>query len=97
MISSGTTPKLLSNEREAMMVGYGGMLTEAFVAVMAMIAACALQPGVYFSMNSPTALIGADVQSAAAATSQWGFVGHPDQLTQTAEDIGEKTIHCRAR
>ncbi|HSC11312.1 MAG TPA: carbon starvation CstA family protein [Rhodanobacteraceae bacterium] len=96
MISSGTTPKLLSNEREARMVGYGGMLTEAFVAIMAMIAACALQPGVYFAMNSPTALIGADVQSAATAISQWGFVVTPDQLAQTAKDIGETTILARA-
>jgi carbon starvation protein len=96
MISSGTTPKLLSNEREARMVGYGGMLTEAFVAIMAMIAASILQPGVYFSMNSPTALIGPDVQSAAAAISQWGFVVTPDVLTQTAKDIGESTILARA-
>jgi carbon starvation protein len=96
MISSGTTPKLLSNEREARMVGYGGMLTEAFVAIMAIIAASALQPGVYFAMNSPTALIGADVQSAATAISQWGFVVTPDQLTQTAKDIGETTILARA-
>ena len=96
MISSGTTPKLLSNEREARMVGYGGMLTEAFVAIMAIIAASALQPGVYFSMNSPAALIGVDVNSAAAAISQWGFVITPDQLTQTANEIGEKTILSRA-
>ena len=96
MISSGTTPKLLSNEREATMVGYGGMLTEAFVAVMAIIAASALQPGVYFAMNSPAALIGADVQSAATAISQWGFVITPDQLSQVANDIGEKTILSRA-
>ena len=96
MISSGTTPKLLSNEGEARMVGYGGMLTEAFVAIMAMIAASILQPGVYFSMNSPTALIGPDVASAAAAISQWGFVVTPDQLTQTAKDIGESTILARA-
>jgi len=96
MISSGTTPKLLSNEREARMVGYGGMLTEAFVAIMAIIAASALQPGVYFSMNSPAALIGVDVQSAATAISQWGFVITPDQLTQTANEIGEKTILSRA-
>jgi len=96
MISSGTTPKLLSNEREARMVGYGGMLTEAFVAIMAIIAASALQPGVYFSMNSPAALIGNDVQSAAAAITQWGFVVTPDQLSQTAAEIGEKSILSRA-
>ena len=96
MISSGTTPKLLSNEREARMVGYDGMLTEAFVAIMAIIAASALQPGVYFSMNSPAALIGVDVNSAATAITQWGFVITPDQLTQTANEIGEKTILSRA-
>ena len=96
IISSGTTPKLLANEREARMVGYGGMLTEAAVAVMAIIAASALHPGVYFAMNSPAALIGADVQSAATAISQWGFVVTPDQLTQTAKDIGESTILSRA-
>jgi carbon starvation protein len=96
MISSGTTPKLLSNEAEARMVGYGGMLTEAFVAIMAMIAACALQPGVYFSMNAPGALIGTDVQSAAAAISQWGFVVTPDVLAQTAKEIGESTILSRS-
>ena len=96
MISSGTTPKLLRNESEARLVGYGGMLTEAFVAIMAMIAATILDPGVYFSMNSPTALIGPDVHSAAAAISQWGFVVTPDQLTRTAKDIGETTILARA-
>ena len=96
MIASGTTPKLLSNEGEARMVGYGGMLTEAFVAIMAMIAASALQPGVYFSMNAPTALIGVDVQSAATAITQWGFVVTPEQLSQTAANIGESTILARA-
>jgi len=96
IIASGTTPKLLSNEREARLVGYGGMLTEAFVAIMALIAACALHPGVYFAMNSPGAIIGTDVQAAATAISQWGFVVTPDQLTQVAHDIGEKTILSRA-
>jgi len=96
IISSGTTPKLLSNESEARMVGYGGMLTEAAVAIMAIIAASALHPGVYFAMNSPSALIGADVTSAATAISQWGFVVTPEQLTQTAKDIGESTILSRA-
>jgi carbon starvation protein len=96
MIASGTTPKLLRNESQARMVGYGGMLTEAFVAIMAMIAATILQPGVYFAMNSPTALVGADVHSAAAAISQWGFVVTPEQLAQTAKDIGETSILARA-
>jgi len=96
IIASGTTPKLLANEREARLVGYGGMLTEAFVAIMALIAACALHPGVYFAMNSPGAIIGTDVQAAATAISQWGFVVTPDQLTQVAKEIGESTILSRA-
>ena len=95
LVSSGTTPKLLANEADARMIGYGSMLMECFVAVTALIAACALQPGVYFAMNSPAALIGTDVQSAAAAISQWGFVLTPDMLTQTAQQIGETSILSR--
>jgi carbon starvation protein len=96
IIASGTTPKLLANEREALLVGYGGMLVEAFVAIMALIAATALHPGIYFAMNSPAAAIGADVQSAAAAISQWGFVVTPQDLLDTAKNIGESTILSRA-
>jgi carbon starvation protein len=96
LISSGTTPKLLANEREARLVGYGAMLMEAFVAIMALIAACVLQPGVYFAMNSPAALIGTTADSAALAISQWGFVISPDVLLQTAKDIGETSILSRA-
>ena len=96
LISSGTTPKLLANEAHAPVVGYGSMLMEAFVAIMAMIAACVLQPGVYFAMNSPAALIGTDVTSAATAISQWGFVVTPELLAQTAKEIGESTILSRA-
>jgi carbon starvation protein len=95
MVSSGTTPKLLANEADARMVGYGAMLMESFVAVTALIAACALQPGVYFAMNAPAALIGNDAASAAAAISQWGFVVTPEMLTQTAHDIGETTLLSR--
>jgi carbon starvation protein len=95
LVSSGTTPKLLANEGDARMIGYGSMLLECFVAVTALIAACALQPGVYFAMNAPAALIGTDVQHAAAAISQWGFVLTPDMLTQTAKDIGETSILSR--
>jgi carbon starvation protein len=95
MVSSGTTPKLLTNEADARLVGYGAMLMESFVAVTALVAACALQPGVYFAMNSPAALIGGDAASAAAAISQWGFVVTPDMLTQTAHDIGETTLLSR--
>jgi len=95
LVSSGTTPKLLANEADARMIGYGGMLLECFVAVTALVAACALQPGVYFAMNAPTALIGSDVHSAAAAISQWGFVVTPEMLSKTASDIGETTILSR--
>jgi carbon starvation protein CstA len=96
IIASGTTPKLLANEGEARMVGYGGMLMEAFVAIMALIAAASLHPGVYFAMNSPSALIGTTVEHAAATISQWGFVVTPDELSRTAHDIGETSILSRA-
>jgi carbon starvation protein len=95
LIASGTTPKMLSNEREARLIGYGGMLMEAFVAVMALIAACVLDPGVYFAMNAPAAAIGSTVESAAQAIAGWGFVVSPDMLAQTAKDIGETTILSR--
>jgi len=95
LISSGTTPKMLSNESEARLIGYGGMLMEACVAVMALIAACVLDPGVYFAMNAPAAAIGDSVQSAAQAIGNWGFVVTPEMLTRTASDIGEATILSR--
>ncbi|RDY67102.1 carbon starvation CstA family protein [Lysobacter soli] len=95
LISSGTTPKMIASERDIPMVGYGGMLMEAFVAIMALIAACVLQPGIYFAMNSPAALIGTTAESAAAAISSWGFVLTPDILTATAKEIGEQTILSR--
>ncbi|MGN6280802.1 carbon starvation CstA family protein, partial [Frateuria sp.] len=96
IIASGTTPKLLANEGEARLVGYGGMLMEAFVAIMALVAAASLHPGVYFAMNSPAALIGTTAEHAAQTISQWGFVVTPDQLTQTARDIGEASVLSRA-
>jgi carbon starvation protein len=96
IIASGTTPKLLANEGQARMVGYGGMLCEAFVAIMALIAATYLHPGVYFAMNSPSAIIGTTVQEAATTISQWGFVVTPDELIQTARNIGENSVLSRA-
>ncbi|QRN99594.1 carbon starvation protein A [Archangium violaceum] len=96
LISSGTTPKMLANERETLMVGYGAMLMESFVAIMALIAATVLQPGVYFAMNSPPAVIGTTVEQAAQTISQWGFVVTPEMLTQTAREIGESSILSRA-
>jgi carbon starvation protein len=95
LISSGTTPKLLENESQARLIGYGGMLMESFVAIMALVAASCVEPGVYFAMNSPAAAIGKTAESAAQAISQWGFYVTPDMLTQTARDVGEKTIISR--
>jgi carbon starvation protein len=96
LVSSGTTPKMLDNERDVRLIGYGAMLMEAAVAIMAMIAAAVLQPGVYFAMNAPAAVIGTTVQSAAHVISGWGFVVTPDMLTQTAHDIGEASLLSRA-
>ncbi|WP_457095681.1 carbon starvation CstA family protein [Lysobacter sp. P5_B9] len=95
LISSGTTPKMLASESHILPIGYGGMLMEAFVAVMALVAACVLQPGVYFAMNAPASLIGSTVDSAAAAISNWGFVITPDVLAATAKEIGEETLLSR--
>jgi carbon starvation protein CstA len=96
LISSGTTPKMIENEQHARFIGYGGMLMESFVAIMALVAASTIDPGVYFAMNSPAAVIGTTAQTAAAAVSHWGFVITPDQLTQIAKDVGENTIISRA-
>ncbi|MBO1108103.1 carbon starvation protein A [Plesiomonas shigelloides] len=95
LVSSGTTPKMLENETHARAIGYGAMLMESFVAMMALIAACVLEPGVYFAMNSPAALIGTTPQEAAAAISQWGFVVTPEMLSQMAKDVGEQNILSR--
>ena len=96
LIASGTTPKLLERESHARFVGYGGMLMESFVAIMALSAACILDPGVYFAMNAPAAVIGDTPQRAAEVISNWGFVITPDTITQTAADVGERTILNRA-
>ncbi|GIP37194.1 carbon starvation protein A [Paenibacillus sp. J31TS4] len=95
LISSGTTPKMLERETHARSIGYGAMLTESFVAIMAMIAACVLTPGTYFAINSSAAVIGTDAASAAATISSWGFKITPQELTETAAAIGESTILSR--
>ena len=95
LVSSGTTPKMLENEGHAPFIGYGAMLMESFVAVMALIAACVLEPGVYFAMNSPAALIGTTAVDAAATISSWGFLVTPEMLDQVAKDVGETTILSR--
>ena len=96
LISSGTTPKMLENETHARFIGYGGMLAESFVAVMALVAASVIQPGVYFAMNSPAAMVGNTPELVAQTLSTWGFVITPDVLVQTAKDVGENTILARA-
>lgn len=96
LISSGTTPKLIANELDARFVGYGAMLMESFVAIMALVSACVIDPGVYFTMNSPAALVGTTPETAAAAVTKLGFATTPDVITQTAADVGERTIISRA-
>ena len=96
LIASGTTPKLLASEGHIRYIGYGGMLMESFVAIMALVAASVIEPGVYFAMNSPAAVIGTDAVSAAAKIAEWGFTVSPEMLTATAADIGEHTILSRA-
>jgi carbon starvation protein len=96
LISSGTTPKMIENETHSRFIGYGAMLMESFVAIMALVAASTIDPGIYFAMNAPAAVLGATAESAAAAVSNWGFVVTPEILTQTAKDVGEHTIISRA-
>ena len=95
LIASGTTPKLLARESDARMVGYGAMLMESFVAVMALIAACALTPGVYFAINAPASALGSTAQSAATAIAQWGFVVTPLELEALARQVGEASLLSR--
>ncbi|MGG4456176.1 carbon starvation CstA family protein [Brevibacillus porteri] len=95
LVSSGTTPKMIAKESHAPLIGYGGMLMESGVAVMAMIAACVLTPGVYFAINSPAAAIGVDPVQVATTITGWGYTVTPDQLTTLANDIQEKTILSR--
>jgi carbon starvation protein len=96
LIASGTTPKLIASEAHAPMIGYGAMLMEAFVAIMALVGASILDPGIYFTMNSPAALIGTDAASASAAVTAMGFPISPDLIAQTAKDVGEHSIISRA-
>jgi carbon starvation protein len=96
LIASGTTPKLLASESHARYIGYGGMLMESFVAIMAMVAASVIEPGVYFAMNSPAAIVGGDVMQVAQTVSSWGFAITPDALQAVAKDIGEITVLARA-
>ncbi|MFN9213157.1 MAG: carbon starvation CstA family protein [Gemmatimonadota bacterium] len=95
LIASGTTPKLLENEADARLVGYGGMLLESGVAVMALIAACVLTPGTYFAINAPAGAIGTTIESAAAAVQQWGFTLDPAEFAQLTANVGETSLLSR--
>jgi carbon starvation protein len=95
LISSGTTPKLITRESQARMVGYGSMLLESFVAIMAMIAACVLQPGVYFAVNSPAGIVGSDPAAATSVISSWGYPVTPVEMQELADLVGEKTMYAR--
>jgi len=95
LVASGTTPKLLARETDARMVGYGAMLTESLVAVMALIAACVLTPGIYFAINAPAAVLGTTAQSAAEAIRAWGFVVTPTEIETLARQVGEQSLLSR--
>ncbi|MBI4696259.1 MAG: carbon starvation protein A [Gammaproteobacteria bacterium] len=95
LISSGTTPKLLANEADARFIGYGAMAMESFVAIMAMIAATVLDPGVYFAINSPAGVVGAEAAKAVQTITSWGFPVTVDQMNALAQAMGEKTLFAR--
>ncbi|MFI5311061.1 MAG: carbon starvation CstA family protein [Gemmatimonadales bacterium] len=95
LVSSGTTPKLLAREPDARFIGYGAMLTESLVAVMALIAACILTPGIYFAINAPVGLLGSTVDTAAVAIQNWGFVVTPQELTSLAAQVQESSLLSR--
>ena len=95
LIASGTTPKLLANERDARFIGYGAMAVESFVAIMAMVAACVLDPGVYFAINSPAGVVGAQAADAVATITSWGYPVTAEQMQLLAREMGESTLFAR--
>ncbi|HYG32156.1 MAG TPA: carbon starvation CstA family protein, partial [Methylophilaceae bacterium] len=95
LIASGTTPKLIASERDIRMIGYGGMLLESFVAIMAMVAATVLDPGVFFAINSPAGIVGSNAAIAVATISSWGFPVTVEQMETLAQQMGEATLFAR--
>ena len=95
LISSGTTPKLVKRESDVRLIGYGSMLMESLVGLMAMIAAATLDPGVYFAMNVGPAILGTTAESASQAIAQWGFVLRPEQMDELAKQMGEASLLSR--
>jgi carbon starvation protein len=96
LISSGTTPKMILRESHARFIGYGAMLLESFVGVMAMVAACAMPPGVYFAINSPPSIVGSAGNAAATTISGWGYPLQAQTMTDLAHKVGEITLWNRA-
>ncbi len=95
LVASGTTPKIIASERDIRLIGYGSMLLESLVALMAMLAASVLDPGVYFAINSPAALVGNNVVDACATITSWGFVVTPETMNKLAADVGEGSLLAR--
>jgi carbon starvation protein len=95
LISSGTTPKLIRREPEARMIGYGAMMAESMVAIMATVAACVLTPGTYFAINSPAGIVGQAPEAAAATIGTWGFPITAAEMHSLADDVGEQTLYNR--
>jgi carbon starvation protein len=92
LVASGTTPKMITRESDARLIGYGGMLMESFVAVMAICAASLLDPGIYFSINAPATVLGGTPEAAAHIIRAWGFVVTPEQITSLAAGVGEHSL-----
>ncbi|KPC70457.1 carbon starvation protein CstA, partial [Thermoactinomyces vulgaris] len=95
LIASGTTPKMIQKESQVRMIGYGAMLMESFVAVMALIAACILDPGLYYAMNAPAGILGTTVESASTAVANLGFTISPQDLQAAADAVGEESLVAR--
>jgi carbon starvation protein len=95
LVASGTTPKLLASEKEIRMIGYGSMALESFVAIMAVVAATVLEPGIYFAINSPAGVVGSAAADAVAKISSWGFPVTVEQMESLAREMGEGTLFAR--